>query len=275
MAIRIILFICLLCMNFGAYAQPLVGIDTNGMDEQQKAFLLQFSQEARCPCAPEKTMLSCSQDRSCPMATKILARGSEGIRSGLGPQEVIEAMVKVYLADQTYSFDLTNTARKGAKNAPITIVEFADFECPHCAEMRTLLDGIVKAHPNKVALYFKNFPLPHHRHAHPAARAALAAGKQDRFWQMHDLLFMNQFSLSDAKITSFAKELGLNMPRFKKDMESSGIYSQIEKEKEEAKKANLDSTPTIYINGRMYVEDKAPENIKAHILSLIKQLKTK
>ncbi len=275
MAIRIILFIGLLCLGCGAHAQPLIGIDTNGMDQQQKAFLLQFSQEARCPGAPEKTMWSCAQDKSCPMATKILARGADGIRSGLGPQEVIEAMVKVYLADQTYNFDLSATARKGAKNAAITIVEFADFECPHCAEMRTLLDGIVKAHPNHVALYFKNFPLPHHRHAHPAARAALAAGQQGRFWQMHDLLFMNQFSLSAEKITSFAKELGLNMTRFAKDMESSAVYSQIEKEKEEAKKANLDSTPTIYINGRMYVDDKAPEKIKAHILSLVEKAKKK
>ena len=71
---------------------------------------------------------------------------------------------------------------------------------------------------------------------------------------MHDLLFMNQFSLSDAKIDSFAKELGLNMGRFSKDMESSATYSQIEKEKEEAKKANLDSTPTIYINWGKYGE---------------------
>ena len=273
MAIRNILFLALFCIGSAAYAQPIKGIDTKGMDEQQTTFLVQFSQEARCPCAPQKTMLSCAQDKSCPMATKILNRGAEKIREGLSPQEVIEAMVKVYLADQTYNFDLTGTARKGAKNAPITIVEFADFECPHCAEMRTLLDGIVKAHPKKIALYFKNFPLPHHRHAHPAARAALAAGKQGRFWQMHDLLFMNQFSLSDAKIDSFAKELGLNMGRFSKDMESSATYSQIEKEKEEAKKANLDSTPTIYINGRMYVDDKSPEKIKAHILSLVKKLR--
>ena len=269
MRINFILMIGLLTMNCGAFAQSLKGLDTKGMDQQQTAFLLQFSQEARCPCAPEKTMLGCMQDKSCPVAHKILSHGVAGIREGLGPQEVIEAMVKIYLADQTYAFDLSKTARKGAKQAKVTIVEFADFECPHCAEMKDLLDGIVKAYPKQVALYFKNFPLPHHRHAHPAARAVLAAGKQNRFWQMHDLLFTHQMSLSQEKIVSFAKEIGLNVNRFAKDMESSEVYSQIESERAEARKANLDSTPTIYINGRMYVEDKTPDKIKAYILSLV------
>jgi protein-disulfide isomerase len=259
----------LLVLGCSAQAQSLKGIDTTGIGTKQSAFLLQFSQEARCPCAPARTMLSCMQDKSCPMASRILSRGADAIREGLGPQEVVEVMVKVYLADQKHQFDLSKTAKKGAAKPAVTIVEFADFECPHCAEMRDVLDGLVKAHPKQVAVYFKNFPLPHHRYAHPAARAVLAAQQQGRFWQMHDLLFLNQASLSDDKIVGFAKEIGLNMIRFKKDMESSAVYGQIEKEQAEGKKANLDSTPTIYINGKMYVDSKNPDKIAEHIRSLV------
>lgn len=244
----------------------LPGVDTRDLDALEITALATLMSEGACPCDTNKSLLDCIRATSCPAATELAGFGAGKLRDGLGIEQVREAVVRKYLEDHMrYTFDLTGTAYKGTLGAPVTIVEFADFECPHCALMRTILTEVVEAFPGKVVLHFKQFPLGHHAHSHGAARAALAAGRQGRFWPMHDLLFQNQGTLSPERFVEFATEIGLNIDRFKRDIEDPALYAQIERDRNEAIAANIGGTPTIYIDGRLYIDDKTPEKLKDHI----------
>ena len=257
-----------------ALAQPLVGVNTKGMAKNEIESLKQLLNTGQCPCQPQKSLLDCVQANSCPAATELAEFGAGKLREGLGFDQVSEAVVKKYINDHVrYEFDLKDSPRKGAPQPKITIVEFADFECPHCAEMRSILDQVVKKFPNDVALVFKQFPLPHHPFSNGAARAALAAQRQGRFWQMHDVLFMNQGRFNDNKFVELAREIGIDAERFKKDMNDQTLYAMIERDRQEAMKANISGTPAIYIDGRMYMEDKTPDKISAYIQNALKKKK--
>lgn len=145
--------------------------------------------------------------------------------------------------------DVGNSPSKGPKDAPITIVEFSDFECPFCARGANTVEDVLKAYPDKVRVVFKNLPLPFHKRAEPAAKAALAAGKQGKFWEMHDKLFKNQRGLTDTYINKCAEELKLDLEKFKADMKSDEIDKQIKDDKAQASKIGISGTPGFSVNG--------------------------
>jgi len=255
-----------LLLTAPAMAQGLAGVNVSDLDAQEVASLSTLMSEGACPCDPQKSLLQCIQAKSCPAATELADYGAAKLRDGLGLEQVRAAVVRKYLEDHVkYTFELEGNPRKGPANARIVIVEFADFECPHCALMRGTLDGLAKQFPDDVAIYFKQFPLGHHAHSHTAARATLAAHRQGRFWQMHDLIFANQGSLSPQRFVDFATELGLNVETFKKDIEDQALFAQIERDRKEAIEANLTGTPTIYINGRLFLDEKTPEALTAYV----------
>ena len=112
------------------------------------------------------------------------------------------------------------------------------------------MDQILEAYPEDVKFVFKNYPLPFHQQAMPAAKAAVAAGKQDKFWEMHDKIFENYRSLSDELYVKTAEEIGLDVEKFKKDMESPEVQELINSEMAEARTNDVRGTPTIFINGK-------------------------
>lgn len=142
-----------------------------------------------------------------------------------------------------------NSPAKGPANAKVTIIEFSDFQCPYCSRGKETMEQVLAAYPNDVKVVFKNLPLPFHQQAVPAAKAALAAGKQGKFWEMHDKLFDNQQKLSPAYYDEAAKELGLDLDKFKKDMASPEIEKQIEEDKALAAKNEIQGTPGFFVNG--------------------------
>lgn len=145
--------------------------------------------------------------------------------------------------------DVGNSPVKGPKDARVTIVEFSDFECPYCAKGKEVVEQILQAYPKDVKVVFKNLPLPFHDQAKPAAQAALAAGKQGKFWEMHDKLFDNQRDLNSDFYEKAAKELGLNVDQFKKDMQSEEIVKQVEADTKLAEKHGIQGTPGFFVNG--------------------------
>lgn len=249
-----------------AGAQALPGVNIADLDPPEVAALSTLMSEGACPCDTQKSLLDCINARSCPAATELAGYGANKLRDGLGIEQVRAAVVRKYLEDHVqYTFDLENTPRKGPADAKVVIVEFADFECPHCALVRGTMDAIAKRFPSDVAIYFKHFPLGMHAHSHAAARATLAAHRQGRFWQMHDLVFANQGSLGPQRFVEFATELGLNVDKFKKDIEDPALYAHVERDRKEGIAANLTGTPTIYVDGRLYLDDKTPEALGAYI----------
>ena len=157
-------------------------MNVDGLDQGELAGLVTLLSEGACPCDPKKSLLECVQAKSCREATDLTAYGVSKIRDGLSADQVVEAVVKKYVEEYVlYTFDLKSSPRKGAPNAKVVIVEFADFECPHCALMVDVLKAVMAKHPNDVAVVFKQFPLPHHTNALKASMASLAAHRQGKF----------------------------------------------------------------------------------------------
>lgn len=144
-----------------------------------------------------------------------------------------------------------NSPSKGPKDAPITIVEFSDFECPFCSRGMNTMYEVLKNYEGKVRVVFKHLPLSFHKNAEPAARASLAAGKQGKFWEMHDKFFANQRGLNEEFYMSTAKELGLDMAKFKKDYESEEIKKAVQEDMALARKLGISGTPGFSVNGVM------------------------
>lgn len=151
-----------------------------------------------------------------------------------------------------YDIPASHTPLVGQKNAPVTIVEFVDFQCPFCARFHSPIQEVVKVYPGKVKYMVKNFPLPFHPQAKPAAKAAFAAGEQGKYAEMADLLLTNGQNLGEEIFKKLAKDLGLNADKFWKDYQ--GKDAQWEKYIQEdislGEKVGVRGTPTFYLNGR-------------------------
>jgi len=142
---------------------------------------------------------------------------------------------------------------KGSPNAPVTIVEFSDFQCPFCSRAVPTLKQIESEYPDKVRVAFKNQPLPFHQHARLAAQAAMAANEQGKFWEYHDKLFANQQALDRSSLERYAQEVGLDMGRFRSALDSNKFEAQISADAAEGSRLGASGTPTFYINGRQLV----------------------
>jgi len=138
---------------------------------------------------------------------------------------------------------------KGATEPLVTIIEWSDFECPFCSRVMPTLKQIHETYGTKVQVQFRNQPLPFHPRAMPAAKAALAANKQGKFWEMHDELFANQKALQDSDIEGYAKKIGLNISKWKADMESSEVKAAIERDMADGTKYGARGTPSFFVNG--------------------------
>lgn len=141
----------------------------------------------------------------------------------------------------------------GPNNAPITIVEFGDFECPFCKRAQPILKEILAHYPKKVRLVYMDFPLPFHPHALDAAKAARCAGAQGKFWPYHDHLFADQAQETPKDLKNLAKKLGLNTTEFDSCFEQARYQSAIERDIAQGKKLGVDGTPSFFINGRQVV----------------------
>jgi protein-disulfide isomerase len=139
--------------------------------------------------------------------------------------------------------------RRGTENALVSIVEFSDFQCPFCSRAYPTIQQVLKEYSSDVALYFRHYPLPFHNDARLAHQAALAAGRQDRFWQMHDLIFENPRDLSREKLVEHAKALELDADRFAVDLDDPELTAKIDRDLADAEQLGVTGTPTFFING--------------------------
>ena len=138
----------------------------------------------------------------------------------------------------------------GNTQALVTLVEFGDFECPHCGRAHTLVQRLLKEKENAVQFVFRHFPLQEiHPNAYAAALAAEAAGRQNKFWQMHDLIFENQQRLSAHLFLDFATTLHLDLKVFGADWKAEETQGKVEQDFESGVRSGVNGTPTFFING--------------------------
>lgn len=149
----------------------------------------------------------------------------------------------------------------GANKMNVTFIEYGDFQCPACGQYYPLVKQVKEKYKDDISFQFRHFPLTQiHPHAMIAARAAEAAGKQNKFWEMHDLLFEQQQSWSTSSspasiFEGYAQQLKLDVARFKQDMASTAVNDAINADIAEAKKAGANSTPTFVLNGQKLEEN--------------------
>jgi protein-disulfide isomerase len=144
---------------------------------------------------------------------------------------------------------------RGQSDAPVTLEEYGDFECPPCGKLSEPINKLEQDYHSRLRIIFHHFPFVTHPHARAAALASEAAGLQGRFWEMHDLLYREQANWSKAAdaqslFDSYAGMLGLKLDRFKKDMESDEAKRKIDADQQQGAALGVTVTPTIFINNR-------------------------
>jgi protein-disulfide isomerase len=148
---------------------------------------------------------------------------------------------------------VADSPTRGPAHAPVTIMVFSDFECPHCKRAMPVLDRVLEKHAPYVRLVHKFYPLSHHVHAAAAAKAAIAAQNQGRYWEMERVIFNHQDELGDTDLARYASELNLDMKRFATDIAAPRTAKMLERDHEDGEHAGLTGTPFILINGREFV----------------------
>ncbi len=139
---------------------------------------------------------------------------------------------------------------KGPKNAPVTIVEFSDFQCPFCSRLIPTMDQVTKTYGDKVHLVFRQFPLNFHQFAQKAAEASLCADEQGKFWEMHDVMFANQNELSVDKLKERAATLGVKADQFNTCLDSGKFATRVADDLKAGSAAGVSGTPALFVNGR-------------------------
>jgi protein-disulfide isomerase len=142
---------------------------------------------------------------------------------------------------------------EGNENAPIELVEYGDYQCPHCGRAYPVIKDIQKKMGDKLKFVFRNFPLAEaHPDATHAAVASEAAASQNKFWEMHDILFENQNDLSDEALIKYAAKIKLNTEKFKSDFETPSFLEKVESDFESGMRSGVNGTPSFFINGKKY-----------------------
>ena len=141
----------------------------------------------------------------------------------------------------------------GDARAPVTLVEYGDFECPSCGRAYPILKAIQERFGPQLRFVFRNFPIPtNHRHALHAAEAAEAASAAGRFWEMHDRLFEHQDALEDEDLASYAEAVGLDRHQFARDLASGKYAATVREHVASGERSGVRGTPTLFLNGARY-----------------------
>ena len=232
----------------------LKGVDTSTLTSREKSEWSRFVAELRSPCADQPVSVAqcVSESRACKACVPAAKALAKQVQRGRTRQQV-EAFYKARFApDQVKDITLEDSPSKGNPGAPVLLVEFADFQCPACRAARPLVEEALKKHEGQTRLVFKNFPLSIHQYGEKLARSARAAQQQGKFWEMYGALFDNQERISPAVIDELAKGMGLDMAKFQKDAESEAVADAVSRDRKQGERLDIQSTPTLYINGRLF-----------------------
>lgn len=176
------------------------------------------------------------------------------------------AGVKVMLDPPRYTVATSaSDPVRGAASAPVTIIEFSDYQCPFCGRVNPTLEQVRQTYGDKVKIVFKDFPLPTHPLAPKAAEAAHCAGEQGKYWEMHDQMFANQRALNVPELKQYAAGLGLDAAKFNQCLDSGKHAGLVTAGQAQGEKMGVNSTPTLYINGRPLIGAQPFDAFKAVI----------
>jgi predicted DsbA family dithiol-disulfide isomerase len=176
-----------------------------------------------------------------------------------------KANVLVLLAPPRTDVEVGDAARLGPANAPVQLVEFADYECPYCIKVHPEVQKLKAEFGDRLSVVFKDYPLPMHSHAQKAAEAARCAGAQDKFWQYHDRLFAGM-QMDVPQLKQLAADLGLDAAKFNTCLESGQQAAAVQKDAAEAQKIGLSATPSFFLNGHFFTGAMQYEDMRQMVL---------
>ena len=167
--------------------------------------------------------------------------------------------VRILLEPKREKVDSSGHPALGPASAPVTIVEFSDFQCPFCRAAEPTLKELRTKYGDKVRIVYMDYPLPFHNHSMDAARAARCAGEQGKFWPFHDALFADQKKLAPDDLKATAQTLGLNPAKFNACLDQTKYTDQVNKDEDAGKKVGVNGTPGFFVNGRFISGAQKPE----------------
>jgi protein-disulfide isomerase len=234
--------------------RALPGIDQEKLDESERQAVWDIAQQSYAPCTNEAvSLVQCIEEqRSCATCKPALEFLVEKVDSGSARANARAALKQRFDPSSVVEVPAGTSPALGPQTAPITIVVFSDFECPACKAVTPLLEELQHKFPQDVRLVHKYFPLSKHLRARYAARAAFAAHKQGRYWEMEKLIFENQGALSDQDLERYAAQAGLDLARYRTDKDSPEAEQAIEDDLALGDAAGLTHTPFVLINGREF-----------------------
>ena len=232
---------------------PPPGIDLSKLDEfERKVFYRVVNREPSACGRGHSLIYSVKHDQSCRASFYAVRYIAHLVDSGFTDSEIGEKLEKRFRTPRVPHFDLVAAPAKGGQAARVTVVEFVDYECPHCKHAQALLKQLVEEYPNEVKVYFKHFPLSSHTNARLAAEGAVAAHRQGKFWPFNEKVWASSENLTPAVLEKAAKEVGLDFALWRKEANSDSVKDRVQADKSEGSDLGIAATPSIYINGRKY-----------------------
>jgi protein-disulfide isomerase len=243
---------------------PLPQVDIQDLTPRERRDLSEFVRALPAPCASVAVPLGpcVLERRPCPACVPAAQYVAELVREGMAREQVETQYARRFDPASIKPIPLEGSPTRGPLDPRVVVVEFADFECPFCQKMAGALDEMWEKRQADVRFVYKFMPLPAHPHGELAARAAIAAHMQSKFWAMHHELFSHPHDLEPQDIERYAEAVGLDMVKFRADVQSPAATARIEVDKKLADALGVKGTPTLYVDGR---ECDAPAEITAWV----------
>jgi protein-disulfide isomerase len=246
---------------------PLPGVDVSKLDSDQQKEFYSLVGSLTSPCGKGHSLrTSFTTDASCRRAPYAVRYLMMLIDDG-APEDIARKdwESKYKAKGAPVKFDVSNAPREGgAADAPVRFVEFFDYGCPHCLAFKPMMEQVLADEAGKVVTYFMMFPIESkHPDSRSAAQAAIAAAKQGKFKEMHDMLFAKTPDHNHEAVSGYAKDLGLDMTKFEADYAAAG--AQVTSDEKQAEAAGVDATPTIFFNDRKYDGPLAVKYLEAWV----------
>lgn len=245
------------------------GMDFSSLPPAAKRELATVLSDEFCYCGCPHTLGAClKQHTGCRHAKRMARVAARRVSEGNPATEVIVSLSQYYAAfrDTRAQFKVDDRMCMGPASAPVTVVEFSDFECPFCAKARPVLESFARRNAQQVRFCYLPFPLSNHVNAVPAAQAALWARDQGKFWPMHDALFEHQENLKPEALPALAKGLGLDGDKLAAVLKSDAYKQELDGFRNQGRAAGLSGTPSVYFNGRPLELDFIQDEMLNHSL---------
>ncbi len=235
-----------------AHDVDLPGVDTTDLTTQERSEWGRLVSSLPAPCPSlAQSIAECTQKGldcpACRLSAKLLARHLQRGKSAAQAEAACDAR---FGEAPIRSVNLGSSPTRGPANAPVTVVVWADFQCPFCARAAQLLSELERSMSPRLRVVFKHYPLPAHARAMWLAKASVAAQRQGRFWELHDKLFSQWLPADDDALVRWATDAGLDGSRFKQDLTAPATQQRIDQDRAEGEALGLTGTPFVLVNGR-------------------------